>query len=173
MRAQRLLTTFLHLLPFLFLIFLSRGCVTSITPPGRRWCVADTLGVLILVVGAVLVAFRHRHTLALALYGCLSGFLFADYFWPDSREMLRVRDFDAMERDFAVSLGLFMLCCATGCVGIGRLAGMIPRKTAADDARCAQCGYLLKGLESPRCPECGTPFDRYVSHDATDCDSSS
>lgn len=24
---------------------------------------------------------------------------------------------------------------------------------------CAQCGYSLKGLTEPRCPECGTPFN--------------
>ena len=28
-----------------------------------------------------------------------------------------------------------------------------------DDSRCIQCGYLLIGLKTPRCPECGTPFD--------------
>ena len=27
------------------------------------------------------------------------------------------------------------------------------------DARCLQCRYLLKGLEVPRCPECGMLFD--------------
>lgn len=24
---------------------------------------------------------------------------------------------------------------------------------------CAKCGYSLRGLLEPRCPECGTPFD--------------
>ncbi len=28
-----------------------------------------------------------------------------------------------------------------------------------DDANCARCGFLLRGLVEPRCPECGTPFD--------------
>lgn len=27
-------------------------------------------------------------------------------------------------------------------------------------ARCANCGYDLRGLPRPRCPECGTPFKR-------------
>lgn len=26
-------------------------------------------------------------------------------------------------------------------------------------AICVHCGYLLKGLPEPRCPECGEPFD--------------
>lgn len=28
------------------------------------------------------------------------------------------------------------------------------------ERRCAVCGYLLRGLPEPRCPECGTVFDR-------------
>ena len=26
--------------------------------------------------------------------------------------------------------------------------------------RCRSCGYNLRGLSEPRCPECGTPFDQ-------------
>jgi hypothetical protein len=29
-----------------------------------------------------------------------------------------------------------------------------PSKNRAIEARC-RCGYILKGLQSPRCPECG------------------
>jgi hypothetical protein len=35
-------------------------------------------------------------------------------------------------------------------------------KTFADplpEARCIGCGYPLRGLHEPRCPECGRPFD--------------
>ncbi|UCE60312.1 MAG: hypothetical protein JSU63_00910 [Phycisphaerales bacterium] len=28
-----------------------------------------------------------------------------------------------------------------------------------DTAACKTCGYLLRGLCEPRCPECGKPFD--------------
>ena len=28
-----------------------------------------------------------------------------------------------------------------------------------DRSRCRKCGYPLRGLPEPRCPECGTPFD--------------
>src|SRR5947208_962511 len=28
------------------------------------------------------------------------------------------------------------------------------------DGRCWGCGYLLRGVESPQCPECGRGFDR-------------
>lgn len=28
-----------------------------------------------------------------------------------------------------------------------------------EPGRCERCGYLLRGLPEPRCPECGEPFD--------------
>ena len=28
--------------------------------------------------------------------------------------------------------------------------------------RCTKCGYSLKGLTEPRCPECGEPFNPYM-----------
>jgi hypothetical protein len=27
------------------------------------------------------------------------------------------------------------------------------------EGKCVRCGYLLRGLTEPRCPECGTPFN--------------
>jgi hypothetical protein len=41
-------------------------------------------------------------------------------------------------------------------VALGRI-----RRTPlmTDPRRCVSCDYLLIGLCSPRCPECGTPFD--------------
>ena len=35
-----------------------------------------------------------------------------------------------------------------------------PPPAADDDSRhCGNCGYDLRGIGEPRCPECGTPFD--------------
>lgn len=40
------------------------------------------------------------------------------------------------------------------------LRGSAPRWDAIDfDVTCARCGYNLRGLETPRCPECGLEFD--------------
>lgn len=33
--------------------------------------------------------------------------------------------------------------------------------------RCRECGYLLRGLPSDRCPECGTPFNPHLTRIAT------
>lgn len=35
---------------------------------------------------------------------------------------------------------------------------VLPPLPATHDGCCRQCGYSLKGLPEPRCPECGTPF---------------
>lgn len=35
-----------------------------------------------------------------------------------------------------------------------------PQATASADLFCPECGYNLRGIESVRCPECGTGFDR-------------
>jgi ribosomal protein L34E len=33
------------------------------------------------------------------------------------------------------------------------------RRRRGDELRCGACEYLLHGIESDRCPECGTPID--------------
>ena len=35
---------------------------------------------------------------------------------------------------------------------------------------CMACGYSLRGLREPRCPECGTPFARSVPRESDDRD---
>jgi len=47
-----------------------------------------------------------------------------------------------------------------GCVAFGtrwrRLSRTHPwRPDLETEARCGRCGYIVKGLEKPRCPECG------------------
>lgn len=36
---------------------------------------------------------------------------------------------------------------------------MIDDRTIPSEAQCLTCGYLLRGLPEPKCPECGRPFD--------------
>ncbi len=47
--------------------------------------------------------------------------------------------------------------------GIGAVHHTIRRRRAARwrhrRPECVACGYDLRGLTEPRCPECGTPFD--------------
>lgn len=41
----------------------------------------------------------------------------------------------------------------------------VGRRVADDDYVCLRCGYSLRGLTKPRCPECGTlkGFDKPMS----------
>ncbi len=41
----------------------------------------------------------------------------------------------------------------------GRLGRSSNRTRVSEDRRCCECDYNLHGLNEPRCPECGTPFD--------------
>jgi len=42
-----------------------------------------------------------------------------------------------------------------------------PRIHSIKKGYCIKCGYDLRGLPEPRCPECGTPFDRNQDHNST------
>ena len=61
-------------------------------------------------------------------------------------------------------LGFYLLvfggiCCAA--LGpIGTFLYLRHRDCHRPVGRCANCGYDLRGLLAPRCPECGTSFDR-------------
>jgi hypothetical protein len=39
----------------------------------------------------------------------------------------------------------------------------IARRRRRKRGSCVHCGYSLTGLTEPRCPECGTPFDKHRS----------
>lgn len=43
--------------------------------------------------------------------------------------------------------------------------GMFWPRTRPDPERCKKCGYCLRGLSPPRCPECGTPFEMSLLED--------
>jgi ribosomal protein L37E len=36
----------------------------------------------------------------------------------------------------------------------------LSKRGQGNEERCEKCGYILYGLQTPRCPECGTAFDR-------------
>ncbi len=54
---------------------------------------------------------------------------------------------------------LFILTGLLTCIGIP--AGVVvlvvlqTRKQRDRETRCRKCGYILRGISEPRCPECG------------------
>ena len=51
-----------------------------------------------------------------------------------------------------------------GMLGTGVLRKHVAAAVGTDELRCVNCGYLLRGLVSERCPECGraSPRDAVV-----------
>ncbi len=61
----------------------------------------------------------------------------------------------AIERD-AIRQGFDGLILLAGGLLLGfRARRLFQLRDVRDGPRCQQCGYILKGLPEPRCPECG------------------
>lgn len=58
---------------------------------------------------------------------------------------------------FASAVAQLVLVVAPVALALPVYHALRPRKRLIDgNTWCGQCGYLLKGLVEPRCPECGT-----------------
>ena len=61
-------------------------------------------------------------------------------------------------------LGTFALCVLVALIAMFLIVVLtiwtLVRRSRADAMQgcCQRCGYLLRGLPSDICPECGTPF---------------
>ena len=62
----------------------------------------------------------------------------------------------AVVTDVAATVLLTTLLVVSGATAVQAAQAVIALQ---DDRRCEECGYFLIGLTTPRCPECGQPFD--------------
>ena len=46
-----------------------------------------------------------------------------------------------------------LIICTVPAVAVTALVALHRRRD--DDCRCRKCGYILRGISEPRCPECG------------------
>lgn len=61
--------------------------------------------------------------------------------------------------DTAILITGWVVAVTVACF-VGRIAyRTMLRQERLDAGQCTTCGYSLRGLPEPRCPECGTPFD--------------
>lgn len=67
---------------------------------------------------------------------------------------------------YAMAIGLTAVLWTFG-PGVAILFLIRRQQRMASGGRCLQCGYDLRGLDSPRCPECGLPFGRALASEAT------
>jgi hypothetical protein len=66
------------------------------------------------------------------------------------RNLVRTSVSDALR--MGGTFGALTLACWIG-------TGIYLRRRFPVRGACRRCGYLLRGLTMPRCPECGQPFD--------------
>lgn len=152
---------------FVALASLVPGNVRGNTEP---WGLGDVAAAILLVAGAYHAARYSRSMPLFFTYGVIGGLLFVQAHWPGANEFWDMpRGIGVLIRYgvywFGVMVGMGILCRAAA---QARRRALDAVDTQSAD-RCRKCGYLLYGLPEPRCPECGTPFERPSSdHDAPD-----
>ena len=109
---------------------------------GLSWIISGYVTFLFLVTS---VLFFHRSQIIAKLLGIsTSDYVKQLFFAGDKRNRV---------------LWFFLTCniaiCAT-LIASRRLKPLIRRLEGC----CVHCGYSLRGLPEPRCPECGTPFEK-------------
>lgn len=56
------------------------------------------------------------------------------------------------------ALPTLAIMCLPGIAGFRVFVGLMARNPALERCRCVSCGARLRGLNEPRCPECGEPI---------------
>ena len=114
-----------------------------------RWYWALPLGLLLYCAAGALVV--------LLIYGIGGSIPYGPLYGPTRWIFNQARTFIGDE----VAICALILSLATPPVLLGLLTfGWLSRGHVATDGylRCLKCGYILKGLSAPRCPECGEPI---------------
>lgn len=72
---------------------------------------------------------------------------------------------------YVASIGACPAVLGAGLVhGLAAVLRDTVRRAVTKSPRCDNCGYVLKGLPQPRCPECGTAFSLHVLESARGTD---
>lgn len=145
----------LRAIPALALLFLVGAlCHTSINPP--RWYPEDWL-ILVPMGVCAWVSIREQGRIDLAtrgVFGLLQAFILLAVYENEWRDTALRSSMSGL----FIFLGLISTMYASA---FGLVTHQAAHRNPAtpDLSRCQKCGYLLKGLEQPRCPECGAAFD--------------
>ncbi len=125
------------------------------------WCFAIASALLVLNLCFLLRRVRHKVLLVLSVVvvGAPGAIVVGTrerrvgqlaYEFPSNWE-------DLLVQSLGFTVPALVLCLAVCAV----LVGTVPssHREESESPTCLVCGYSLCGLPTPRCPECGTPFD--------------
>lgn len=131
---------------------------STLIPPGNVWTIAHTAATLSLLICAGAAGWRGLRWYEALILGAFGGACF-DVWWPDRRDYIGMRFGGPGLADYLLTYFGFIAAVATACAIIAESAWMLRRRFPRPRDRCKTCDYRLIGLTTPRCPECGTPFD--------------
>lgn len=140
------------LISLVALLVVGGVCHVSIVPPQIHASDAFILMPLILCWSVSITAGRRIDVYTRACFGLCQGIILiftCSNFWS-----LHTRFEETVFAAWAILTTIYtgMFAAVTHAIAISAKADV--------PGQCSKCGYLLRGLTVPRCPECGTPFDR-------------
>lgn len=75
----------------------------------------------------------------------------------------KLQSWDNFRRYQSISVPIWCFCFFFGVYPAAIFVkGRAARWSRRRRGRCTECGYCIKGLSIPRCPECGTPFGKLL-----------
>ena len=135
--------------------------------PGRPNIPATLIAMVCPIAGAWFVGRTSNLLPLFFIYGCVGGLLLIPLFYPGRRGFLAQSASSGYS--YTVRDWTFTIACILGVVGSGLLCRYVAQvrheRVLRRTGRCSNCGYSLRGLTIPRCPECGLPFDELTSSD--------
>lgn len=126
---------------------------------GSSWDVSDLFACIFFAAGVYLVAGRIRSKVFFFETGCINGLLVVLSRMPRSGSWC----YHCNLIDYGLPWFAVIMAYGLGCRTAAMLRhALMSRRSSREQPRCEVCGYLLYGLTEPRCPECGTAFEKVI-----------
>lgn len=148
----------------LLVIFLASAFLIELTqpiidPPGRVFGWFDSVTGVLLLLGSWVAAGNIRSRLVFIVYGAVGGLTFGELFLY---HVGRPYNYDPLWIQI-IPFCAFVAASSFVCRGVATVRWRVDDRRAAQARdRCQNCGYLLYGLATKRCPECGEPFQQTI-----------